>query len=96
MKRFIAWVLGVVRSVLDALLPVIRSDAGTFVADMLEFAAERVKEAEQHKDWSDKQKFLYVSEKVRNEAERQGKHFARRWINLATEMAVSYVKDAGG
>lgn len=96
MKTLISKILGVSKSFVDFIWPLITKQVGTSLSILLPLALGIVKELANNNNITNSQKREEAFNKLTNAAKNEGVNAASSLINLAIEMAVSNLKVSSG
>ena len=92
MKTLISKILGVSKSFLDSILPLITKQVGASLSILLPIALNIVKELASNKDLNNSQKREEAFKKLSEAAKNEGLNAASSLLNLTIEMAVTNLK----
>jgi hypothetical protein len=92
MKTIISKILGVSKSFIDFVWPLLTKQVGASLAVLLPIAISIVKELANNKDISNSQKREEAFNKLADAAKAEGLSAASSLLNLAVEMAVTNLK----
>lgn len=92
MKTLISKILGVSKSFIDFVWPLLTKQVGASLAVLLPIALSIVKELASNKDISNSQKREEAFNKLADAAKAEGLNAASSLLNLAVEMAVTNLK----
>lgn len=94
MKNIVSKILGVSKSFIDFIWPIITKQAGTSLAILLPIAFKIVKDLAANGGLSNSQKRQEAFKQLAKETKQQGIEAGDSLLNLAIEMAVSVLKGA--
>jgi hypothetical protein len=92
MKTLISKILGVSKSFIDFIWPIITKQVGSSLATLLPIAFAIVKELGQNNNISNSEKREQAFQKLSEAAKNEGVNAASSLLNLAIEMAVTNLK----